>query len=470
MNRQITAKTANKPHPEETRTAAQKNRITEGVIWKQLLLFFFPILLGTFFQQLYNTADSIIVGKYLGTRALAAVGGSTELLIKLVLGFFVGISSGAGVIISQYYGARKLDGTRQAVSTSILVAVGGGALFTLIGIAAAPWALRAMGTPEEIIGQSLIYMRVYFAGMIPVLVYNMGAGIFRAAGNSRMPMYLLIICCLLNIALDILFVPVLHWGVFGAALATTLAQTVSALLVIAALFRTPEEYRLNIRQFHFSGKFLKSILWVGIPVGLQSVMYNFANVLLQTNVNELGTATIAAWSVFGKIDGIFWMIQNSLGIAITTFVGQNYGAGKYERVKKSVRVCLGMSFGITLASSFFLIAFSRPLYCFFVDDSQVIETGVFMMRFMVPSYITYICIEILSGAIRGTGDTVKPLLITFAGICVFRIFWIAAVLPLYKGLRAIILTYPTSWTLTTIMFVIYYNRGKWRKQMDKKPS
>ena len=319
------------------------NQITEGVIWKQLLLFFFPILLGTFFQQLYNTADSIIVGKYLGTQALAAVGGSAELLIRLVLGFFIGISSGAGVIISQYYGARKMDGTRQAVSTALLVAIGGGALFTLIGIAAAPWALQVMGTPEEIIGQSLVYMRVYFAGMIPVLVYNMGAGIFRAAGNSRMPMYLLIICCLLNIALDILFVPVLRWGVFGAALATTLAQAVSAVLVITALFKTPAEYRMDIRQLHFSGKLLKSILWVGIPVGLQSVMYNFANVLLQTNVNELGTATIAAWTVFGKIDGIFWMIQNSLGIAITTFVGQNYGAGKYDRVKKSIRICLSES-------------------------------------------------------------------------------------------------------------------------------
>lgn len=450
----------------DNQITAKTNQITEGVIWKQLLLFFFPILLGTFFQQLYNTADSIIVGKYLGTQALAAVGGSAELLIKLVLGFFIGISSGAGVIISQYYGARKMDGTRQAVSTSLLVAIGGGAIFTLVGIAAAPWALRIMGTPEEIIGQSLIYMRVYFAGMIPVLVYNMGAGIFRAAGNSRMPMYLLIICCLLNIALDILFVPIFRWGVFGAALATTLAQTVSAVLVIVALFITPEEYRINIRQFHFSGKFLKSILWVGIPVGLQSVMYNFANVLLQTNVNELGTATIAAWTVFGKIDGIFWMIQNSLGIAITTFVGQNYGAGKYERVKKSVRVCLEISFGITLVSSFFLIMFSRPLYCFFVDDSQVIETGVFMMRFMVPSYITYICIEILSGAIRGTGETVKPLIITFAGICVFRILWITAVLPLHKGLRAIILTYPTSWILTTVMYVIYYNKGKWRRRMD----
>ena len=467
MSRQTAVNEAEQTQPEEYRTAAGKNQITEGVIWKQLLLFFFPILLGTFFQQLYNTADSIIVGKYLGTRALAAVGGSTELLIKLVLGFFVGISSGAGVIISQYYGARKPDGTRQAVSTSILVAVGGGALFTLVGIAAAPWALRAMGTPEELIGQSLIYMRVYFTGMIPVLVYNMGAGIFRAAGNSRMPMYLLIICCLLNIALDILFVPVLRLGVFGAALATTLSQAVSALLVMAALIKTPAEYRLDLRQFHFSGKLLKSILWVGIPVGLQSMMYNFANVLLQTNINELGTATIAAWSVFGKIDGIFWMIQSSLGIAITTFVGQNYGAGKYERVKKSVRVCLGLSLGITLANSVFLIIFSRPLYCFFVDDSQVIETGVFMMRFMVPSYITYICIEILSGAIRGTGETVKPLIITFAGICVFRIFWITAVLPHYKGLRAIILTYPTSWILTTTIFVVYYNKGKWRRQMDK---
>lgn len=443
------------------------NQITEGVIWKQLLLFFLPILFGTFFQQLYNTADAVIVGKYLGTQALAAVGGSTELLTKLVLGFFVGISSGAGVVISQYYGAQKTEGTRQAIGTSLLIAAGGGALFTLAGIVAAPYALRAMGTPEEIIPRSLVYMRVYFAGMIPILLYNMGAGIFRALGNSRMPMYLLILCCLLNVVLDILFVPVFHWGIFGAALATTLSQTISAVCVLAALLGTGADYRITPGQLRFSGRFLRNILWVGLPVGLQSVMYSFSNILLQSSINSFGTATIAAWTVFGKIDGIFWMIQNSLGISVTTFVGQNYGAGKYDRVKKSLWVCLAMSVFFTLLIGGILLLFSNPLYRFFVEDEQVVRLGVYMMRFMVPSYITYVGMEVLSGVIRGAGETIRPLLITGFGICLFRVIWIFTVLPAFPDIRTIILTYPTSWLLTTAMFVIYYHKGKWRRIMDQ---
>ncbi len=447
-------------------TQNRSNMITEGVIWKQLLYFFFPIMLGTFFQQLYNTADAVIVGNFLGSRALAAVGGSTELLIQLVTGFFVGISSGAGVIISQYYGAGKIRSLKQATHTALLIALAGGIFFTLAGLLAAPWALKAMGTPEEIMTDAMTYLRVYSLGMIPVLLYNMGAGILRAVGNSRTPMYLLIICCILNVFLDLLFVAVFRWGVFGAALATAMTQTASAVLVMASLLTTKDVYRIELKGTHFSPAFLRNILWIGLPVGLQSVMYSFSNVILQSNINSFGTDTIAAWTVFSKIDGIFWMIQNSLGIAITTFVGQNFGAGKYDRVGKSVQVGLAMSVIICLGICPLFLIFRRPLYGFFMDDPQVIQLGVYMMGWMVPTYITYAGIEVLSGTIRGTGETIKPLLITCTGSCLMRIIWVSLMLPRFRDIRVIIFSYPISWLITTGMFLFYYKKGKWRRQMD----
>ena len=448
-------------------TQDKTNMITEGVIWKQLLIFFFPIMLGTFFQQLYNTADALIVGNFLGSRALAAVGGSTELLIQLVTGFFVGISSGAGVIISQYYGAGKSESMQKAIHTALLIALAGGVLFTAVGFFAAPRALMAMGMPEEILADASTYIRVYSMGMVPVLLYTMGAGILRAEGDSRTPMYLLIVCCILNVFMDLLFVAVFHWGVFGAALATALTQTASAVLVMAALFLTKNSYQVKWKTIRFSRRFFRTILWIGLPVGLQSMMYSLSNVILQSNINSFGTDTIAAWTVFSKIDGIFWMIQNSLGIAITTFVGQNFGAGKYDRVKKSVRIGLAMSLIICLTVCPLFFIFRRPLYGFFLDDARVIELGVYMMGWMVPTYITYAGIEVLSGTIRGTGETIHPLLITCGGICILRIIWISVMLPQFRDIRTIIFSYPISWLITTAMFLVYYRKGKWRRRMDR---
>lgn len=287
---------------------AAGNKITEGVIWKQLLFFFFPILLGTFFQQLYNTVDAVIVGHFVGKEALAAVGGPTSTLINLMLGFFVGVSSGAMVIISQLYGAQKQEITL-AVHTSMALAVSVAVGMMVLGLTLSPWALRAMGTPEEVLDYALTYIRIYFCGTIFSLIYNMGSSILRAVGDSRRPLYFLIVCSLANLFLDILFVVKMKMGVAGVGVATVLSQAISAGLVLVALIMTDSVYHVNPKKVRFTWPILKSIVLIGLPAGLQQVMYSVSNIVIQSSINSFGTDTVAAWTAYGKIDGLFWMIK-----------------------------------------------------------------------------------------------------------------------------------------------------------------
>lgn len=442
----------------ESNNSLEQNQITEGVIWKQLLIFFFPILFGTFFQQLYNTVDAIVVGQFVGKEALAAVGGPTGTLINLLVGFFVGLSSGAAVIISQYYGAKRADKVGYAVHTSIAFSLICGAALMVVGIVGAPWALQLMGTPEDIMEFAVLYIRVYFLGVIPNLIYNMGAGTLRAIGDSKRPLFFLIAGCLTNIVLDILFVVVLNMGVLGAALATIISQAISALLVLLVLTRTREIYRLIFRQIRLDGRMLRRIIRIGLPAGLQSVMYSFSNVIIQTAVNGLGTDTVAAWTAYSKIDCIFWMIISAFGISITTFVGQNFGAGKMDRVKKGIRVCLGMSVVSTLALTGFLYVFGEMIFRIFTADVAVLEKGMEILHFLVPTFITYVAIEIYSGSLRGVGDSWIPMIITCLGVCVLRIVWILVAVPLQNTITTIIFSYPLTWTTTSILFIIYFHK------------
>ncbi len=281
------------------------NGITEGVIWQQLLLFFFPILFGTFFQQLYNAADAMIVGRFVGKEALAAVGGGTAGVIQVLVGFFVGLSSGATVIISQHYGAKHADKVSIAVHTSIAFSIIAGFVMMVGGIAIAPAVLEAMDTPADVMGPSVLYIRIYFLGLVGNLIYNMGSGILRAVGDSKRPLYFLIASCLTNIVLDVVFVVILKMGVAGAALATILSQALSAVLVIWVLMRTTDMHRLDIRKIHLDGQTLMRIIRIGLPAGLQSVMYSVSNVVVQASVNSLGTDVVAAWTAYGKIDSVF---------------------------------------------------------------------------------------------------------------------------------------------------------------------
>lgn len=432
------------------------NRITEGVIWKQLLLFFFPILWGTFFQQLYNAADAIIVGRVVGKEALSAVGGSTSTVIQVIVGFFVGLSSGATVIISQYYGAKKKEMVGYAVHTAIAFSLIAGIVMMVIGIWTAPVILRAMDTPEDVFHPSLTYLRIYYLGMIGNLIYNVGAGILRAVGDSKRPLYFLIVSCMTNIVFDLLFVAGFGMGVAGAAWATILSQTLSAILVLRLLARTNDMHHLEYSRIYLDRRMLGRIIRIGIPAGLQSIMYSSSNVLIQASINSLGTDTVAAWTAYSKIDSLFWMIVSAFGISITTFVGQNYGAGKTQRLRKGVRICMGMTFATTLVLSFMLYFWGIYGYHLFTNDAEVIEIGVSMMRYMVPVYFTYVTIEILSGALRGAGDSWIPMVICLIGICALRVSWLMFVVPTRKNIYTIMFSYPLTWVVTTTLFIIYY--------------
>ena len=448
------------------RTGAETNinQITEGVIWKQLLAFFFPILFGTFFQQLYNTTDAIVVGNFVGKQALAAVGGPASTLINLLVGFFTGLSSGATVVISQFYGAKHKDDVRKAVHTSIALSIAGGAVIMVLGIAFAGVALRAMNTPEDIMGMSLTYMRIYFLGVIPSLIYNMGSGILRAVGDSKRPLYFLIASTLTNIVLDLFFVLVLRMGVAGVAIATSLSQVSSAAMVMYALMKTDDMYRLYLREIRFSPSILSAIIRIGLPAGLQSTMYSVSNLIIQASINSFGTDTIAAWTAYSKVDGMFWMIMSAYGVSITTFAGQNFGAGKYDRIHKSVRVCIGMSAFTSVLLSAIVLAGGRFFLGLFTDDPGVADIGMSIIHVIAPTYITYICIEILGGTARGCGDSIIPMLLTCFGVCVLRVIWILGIVPIHRDLATVAFSYPLTWTVTSVMFIVYYLRGNWLKR------
>ena len=441
------------------RTETKVNGITEGRISSQLLLFFFPILFGTFFQQLYNTVDAIVVGQYLGTEALAAVGGGTGTAINLLIGFFTGLSSGATVIISQYYGAKDYKDTSKAIHTAIMIALIGGVLILAIGILFTRPILELIGTPDDVIDLAESYMRIYFLGSIFNTVYNMGAGIFRALGDSKKPLYFLIVSCLVNIVLDILLVGFTDLGVAGAAWATIFSQAASAVLVLIYLRKLDEDIKLKLRELKIDPMILTGTMRIGLPAGRQSVLYTISNLIIQANVNSFGTATAAAWAAYGKLDAVFWMAINAFGIAATTFVGQNYGARLYDRVRSGVKISLWMGGVMTiLISGLFLLLQDKGLMLF-TTDQEVLSIGVEILLILVPTWITYMPIEILSGVMRGCGKTLIPTIITVVGICVLRALWLEIVPAMNHTLLSVFFCYPLSWVITSAAIIIYYFFG-----------
>ena len=415
-----------------------QNQITEGGILRPLLAFFFPILLGTFFQQLYNTADAVVVGNYVGTVALAAVGGSTGILIGLFVNLFVGVASGTTVIIAQCYGARDFDGVRKTVHTSVAIAIAGGLIAMVITLLGAEPALRAMGTPSDVIPDATLYLRVYALGMVPSFLYNIGSGILRAVGDTKRPLYFLIIACLTNIVLDV--------------------------LVMLMLMRSTSVFSVHRSEIGFTDYSTRRVLRVGLPAALQSNMFTIANIIIQSSINSFGTDTVAAWTAYGKVDGLFWMIMGALGISVTTFVGQNFGAQKYRRVRRSVRIGLLMGFAIAGLCSAVLLTFAHTLLSWFTTSETVLSIGMRTVQLTIPFYFTYVSVEVLSGAVRGTGDSFWPMIISASGICLLRMLWVFLVVPMFPGFDTIVMIFPISWGATSLIFAAYYLQGGWLRR------
>ncbi len=450
------------------RISRQAGDITQGVIWRQLLAFFFPLWFGTFFQQLYNTVDTIVVGRYVGTTALAAVG-STGVVANLTVGIFTGLSSGAVVAIAQRYGARMDEDVRKSVHTAMLLSVIIGAFFTVVGYFLTPWALQAMDTTEDALPGAILYLQIYFLGMIPNVIYNMGTGVLRAVGDAKRPLYFLIAASLCNIVLDLLLVVVFHLGILGVAIATVCSQILSAVLVVLSLMSVKGEcFRLVPRQLRFHFEPFKAIMIIGIPTALQSVMYSFSNIVIQAAINSFGTNAVAAWTAYGKMDILFWMTLTAMSQALTTFTGQNYGAGKYDRLKQGVRVSMAMTAGFTVVISAVMVLLARPILSFFTPDPDVLEIGVGMVQFLAPCYITYILVELLPGAIRGAGKSMVPMLISVFGVCGLRLLWLFTAVPAYHTIEMVEASYPITWVVTSVSIFIYYRFGHWLKPAQER--
>ena len=438
--------------------------LTQGVVWKKLLVFFLPIAAGTCIQQLYNAVDGLIVGRYVGTIALAAVGGSSAQIINLLIGFFVATTAGASVVIAQVYGAGRDEDVRLAAGNALAVFALLGLVLMAFGLIATPAMLRLLRTPEDTMEASVLYLRIYFLGVPFVLILNMESNMLRSVGDSFSPFLYMVAGCISNIVLDTVFVLVFHWGVAGVAIATVLAQVLNMGLLTWKLLRTKESYRLSLKELKLKGVYLQNMLRLGIPSGLQSSMYAVSNMIIQVGVNSLGTVVVASWAMSGKTDGIFWAVSNALGAAITSFIGQNLGAGRQDRVKLCVKQGLILSFSITVTLSALIMLLGKPMLHILTEDQAVIDTTYQIMTYFVPYYFTWTLIEVLSAVLRGAGDAVRPVIIIGLGICLLRILWILTLFQWVHTLMVLSLCYVVSWVVTSIAMTVYYRHGRWMQR------
>lgn len=441
---------------------SEKNRIsrdlTTGSVRSLLIRFFLPVWFGAVFQQLYIFADAAVVGRFAGKAALAAVGGTTSLLLDLSLGFFLGFSGGAAVVVSHHCGSgdvRRLQiSVREAMRMSLIF----GLVLTVLGRALSPAALKLLHTPEEVLAPARQYLEIYYLGAVPSLIYNMGSGILRAAGDSRRPMFFLAFSTILNIVLDLIFVAGLSMGVFGAALATVISQLLSAILVTALLIRPGESCRLVLKTSgtpEETRDIVVRMLSLGLPSGIQYMLYTVANLIVQARINDFGTDTAAAWTAYSKLDGLFWLTMMAFGTAITNFAGQNYGAGRLDRIRESLREGALLSFGLTAVLCGSLLLFMKQLLGLFTTDEAVLSLSMHFMRLLVPTYFLYTGTELLGGILKGLGNSFTPMLITGISAFGIRSLWALLAPLMVPGIDIAVLSYPVSWGISTLLFVLY---------------
>ena len=432
--------------------------MTQGVIWRHMLEFSLPMALGLLFQQLYNMVDMIVVGHFVSKAAQAAVG-STGSIINTVVGFCAGLATGASVIISQRYGAHDGPGLSKAVHTTIAVTFLVSLAATLLGPVIIDPMLRFQETPDAAFQEAHDYLTIYFAGISGVLFYNMGSGILRAVGDSRRPLIFLVISALLNTALDLMFVLLFHMGVEGVAYATILSQIISALLILITLGREDTAYGLHWRQLRIDGESLKSILKIGLPSSIQSAVTAFSNVFVQSYINAFGTACMAGYGIYNKVDAFALIPVQSISMASTTFVGQNWGARQKPRAKEGVRTALIMSLVSTAALGLMVFLLARPLLHIFSPEEDVVSFGQRFINIVTPFYVTICFNQILAGALRGIGDATAPTVIMLCSFVVFRQIYLAVTKALGMGFIAVALAYPMGWIMCSTLLIIRYRRS-----------
>ena len=428
--------------------------LTKGKIWKVLLRFILPIFFGTLFQSLYNTIDAIIVGKFAGKEAVAAIE-SVLNFHRLPISFFVGLSSGATIIISQYFGASRKEDVSKASHTGILFAMLGGLLLSILSCIFSPFFIKLIKVPEEIFYQAQSYTIICFIGIVGSMTYNIGSGILRALGDSKTPFYILIVSNILNIVLDLILVIVFKLGVVGVGVATLISEIVSAILIFIMLIKTNLDCKIYIKKLHFHKKYIKEIFRLGLPIGIQSVLYPISNTIIQSNINVFGIDSIAAWSISGKLDFLIWTVSDAFSIAVSTFVAQNYGAEKHQRARDGIKVALFMSIAVIFMISFTLYFYNKPLSYFLIDDKEIVDLTSEVIHIIAPFYFMYVIGDVLSGAIKGIGNTLHPMMINIFGICVCRILWIFLIVPLNPTFFMVLYGFIVSWIITALIYIIY---------------
>lgn len=432
--------------------------MTQGVVWKQLLEFAIPMSVGLFFQQMYNTFDAVVVGQFVGKEALAAVG-STGSIVNMLVGLCAGLSTGASVVISQAYGAKDYKKLSDAVQTTILVTFILSIFATAAGMLIVSPMLRLMKAPADVFPQAKQYLSIYFAGVSGLLMYNMGSGILRAVGDSKRPLYFLIFSATLDIGMNFLFVVVFHWDIKGVAYSTVIAQILSAALVLYTLTHSDAPYAIRWGELRIKPDILKRILSIGLPASIQQAITSFSNVFVQSYINGFGSDAMAGWSSYNKIDSYALVPVQSISLASTTFIGQNFGAGKLDRARKGVRQALTMSFVITAVLCALMVLFRRPLVSIFTNDPAVLDYGGRFLAIISPFYVLTCFNQIFAGALRGTGRAKTPMIVMISSFVVFRQIYLFVSKLLGGGFIAVALAYPAGWVVCSILMTIAYLRG-----------
>ena len=450
------------------RVSAFRNNTSmlEGSIWQGLVSFAIPIFLGNLFQQLYNTADTLIVGNFIGKEALAAVSSSSN-LIFMIIGLLQGTALGAGVLIAKYYGAQDRENLHLAVHTGLAFGIVGGLVLTVVGVALTPQLLRWMGTPADVLPNSIAYFRTYFYGCLAVFLYNIAVGILQAVGDSRHPLYYLILSSFINVALDLLFVAVFHWGVASAAAATVISQAASAGLCIWQLVRSSDDYRVNLRDIRFNLPMLRQIVRFGLPSGIQNSVIGLANVVVQANINAFGSDAMAGCGSYAKIEGFGFLPVTCFAMGLATFVSQNLGAKQYDRVRRGAR--FGILCSVIAAEAVgAIIFFAAPfLISLFNSDPDVVRYGTIQAQTEVFFYGFLALSHCMAGILRGAGKAMVPMVIMLSIWCVLRIAYISLMVRLIPNIQVVFTAYPLTWFLSSVIFIIYYRKADWIHTFDR---